>query len=235
MMLGVFREHYTLLPGETEDYLRSRLLDEILARNGQPSLRQCERLAEIALQRGGPTLDPETLCAEFQGRLDAAIDRRVSRLSRGEARPDDFLVQGARPFLEHLARTGLTLVVLSSTIQERVEEEARLLGIDHFFHGKIFGRTGDPQKFSKRAVFERLLREERLDGPRLLSFGDGPIEIRDTVELGGIAIAVCSDEHQNGSGLCDLRKHAQLHAAGAHAALPDFSSAPELLDFLLGR
>jgi hypothetical protein len=84
-------------------------------------------------------------------------------------------------------------------------------------------------------VLERLLKEERIQGSALVSFGDGPVEIADTRHLGGIAVGVCSDEHLNGSGLCDPLKRRQLAEAGAHCLVPDFRDCIGLIDRLLGK
>ncbi len=235
MMLEVFRPHVPRLEGESEASLEALLLDEIIARNGQPSIRQCERLAEITRQRGGSSLDAEEMRLEFQRKLDAAIERRSARIRGGTAQREDYLIPGATSFLERVVGAGLTPVILSSTLQDRLATEAALLGIGAIFGAHLYGGTGDPRTFSKRAVFERLLREEDIGGQRLLAFGDGPTEIRDAAELGGIAIAVCSDEEQNGSGLLDERKRRQLLEAGAQLAIPDFRGAATLLDSLLGR
>ncbi len=235
MMCDVVREHVPRREGESAEALEQLLLDEILALNGQPSIRQCERVAVMARERGGAILDPEALRAEFQHRLDAAIERRSERIRSGAAAPEDYLIPGAREFLACVHAANLTPVILSSTIQERVIAEAGLLDVAGLFRGRIFGGTGDPQKFSKRAVFERLLCEEGLSGEQLLAFGDGPTEIRDATELGGVAIAVCSDEEEHDSGRLDERKRCQLSAAGAQAAIANFHAAAGLLNELLGR
>jgi len=235
MMCDVFREHFPRLPGESGEQLEALMLDEIIALNGQPSIRQCERLAEMVRTRGGPHLDPETKRAEFQHRLDEAIVRRTERIRSGQVSREDYLIAGARDFLEQVRQSGITPAILSSTVQDRLETEAALLGIDHYFGRHIYGSSGDPLKFTKRAVFERLLQEEEITGAGLLAFGDGPTEIRDATELGGIAIAICSDEDHNGSGLLDERKSAQLRSAGAVDALPDYRNAGALLDRILGR
>lgn len=235
MMCAVFLEHFPERPRDTPESRRALLLDEILALNGRPSIYQCRRFVELVRERAGPELDAEHLRAEFQRRLDEAIARRIAKIRTGAAPPSAYLVHGAREFLGHVARASLTPAILSTTIQERLSEEAELLGIAHHFGPHLYGGTGNPLQFSKRAVFERLLREEGVLGERLLAFGDGPIETRDTKELGGIAIAVCSDETRNGSGVLDPRKLQQLFAAGADAAISDFRAAAALLDFLLGR
>ena len=60
------------------------------------------------------------------------------------------------------------------------------------------------------------------------------IFIRSTKEIGGLAIAVCSDEDHNGSGVMDPFKQRQLLDAGADAAIPDFRDAIALVDYLTG-
>ena len=157
-------------------------------------------------------------------------------MARGGAKQrDDYVVHGARPLLERLKHGGLTPIILSSTIEERVKEEAELLGLTGFFGRHIYGGTADPRLFSKRAVIDRLLREECLTGENLLSFGDGPVEIRETKAVGGLAIAVASDENHNGSGVMDPFKRRQLLDAGADAAIADFRDAVALLDLILHR
>jgi 3-deoxy-D-manno-octulosonate 8-phosphate phosphatase KdsC-like HAD superfamily phosphatase len=125
--------------------------------------------------------------------------------------------------------------VLSTTTETRVKEEADLLQIAEFFGDRINGSGVDAAKFSKREVFERILREDGIAGENLLSLGDGPVEIADTKALGGLAIAVCSDEDHNGSGVMDPHKRAQLLAAGADAAIPDYRDAIAMVEHLLGR
>jgi phosphoglycolate phosphatase-like HAD superfamily hydrolase len=235
MMFRVFREVYPARPAESEGAIHDLLLNLILGLNGRPTIIQMRRFAELVRERGGAAPDPEALRQEYQRRLDEAIAERSALIRSGRVGPDDFVVHGARLLLERLREKRLTPVILSSTVEERVREEARLLELSHFFGPHIYGGTGDPAAFSKLDVFMRLLRSEGISGRHLLSFGDGPVEIVNTKELGGLAIAVCSDEHHNGSGLMDPFKLRQLLAAGADAAIPDYRDAGTLLDFLLGR
>ncbi len=235
MMCDVFTPLFPSTEGEPAEALRGLLLDEILSLNGQPSIRQCERLADMLVARGGPSMPAETMRAEFQSRLDRAIEQRTLSIRNGEAAKEDYIVHGAAGALNNLASRGIAMAILSSTRQEPLQAEATLLGLDRFFEHRIFGSPKDPSGFAKRAVFERLLKDHGLDGNALLSFGDGPVEIGDTVGLGGTAIAICSDEERNGSGIMDERKRRLLHAAGAQAELPDYREAPALLDFLFGR
>jgi FMN phosphatase YigB (HAD superfamily) len=194
-----------------------------------------ERFAEVVGERGGPKLEAEALRQEFQEQLDAEIVARLTAIRSGAAAPDAFVVFAARPLLERLRELGITPIVLSSTIEYRVREEAEALGLTQYFGSHIYGSPADPTGFSKMAVFQRLLKEEGIQGEHLLSFGDGPVEIASTKELGGLAIAVCSDEEDNGSGVMDAFKRRQLMEAGADAAIPDFRDAVALLDYLLQK
>lgn len=235
MMCDVFMEHVELREGETVRAMRDYLIDETIALNGTPSVFQCRRFVEVNEARGGAKLDADGLRDEFQRRLDEAIGLRKAAVQGGAESGEDYLIHGTRAFLEHVRRAGLTPIILSSTVQERVRDEAKLLGIHTFFAHHIYGGVGDPQHFRKRAVFERLLVEEGVPGSQLLAFGDGPVELRDAKALGGLAVAICSDENQNGSGLIDHHKEKHLLAAGADAVLPDYRDAAPLLDRLLGR
>jgi hypothetical protein len=78
------------------------------------------------------------------------------------------------------------------------------------------------------------MREENVAGPRLLSFGDGPVEMRETKAVGGVAIGVASDEEHNGSGIPDRWKTRQLFEAGADVVIPDFRNPDQLLAAILG-
>ena len=233
IMFAVFRQHWRSLAGETESDRRAVMESIVFGLNGRPTLVQMQHFAERMNARPGAVLEAEALRSEFQERLDAKIAARLAAIRSSRAEPDAYVIFGARPLLKRLRAAGLTLVILSSTIEHRVREEAEALGLAEFFGRHIYGSGADPAAFSKMEVLQRLLHEERIAGGQLLSFGDGPVEIRSTKELGGLAIAVCSDENHNGSGAMDEVKRRQLLEAGADAAIPDFRDGPALVDFLL--
>jgi hypothetical protein len=79
-------------------------------------------------------------------------------------------------------------------------------------------------------VIERILRENQISGEQLLAFGDGYVEIQNTKEVGGLAIAVASDEAHNGSGNMDEWKRVRLLGVGADVVIPDFRDGEALLD-----
>jgi hypothetical protein len=84
-------------------------------------------------------------------------------------------------------------------------------------------------------VIDRILSENAIDGTKLLSFGDGYVEIQNTKDVGGLAIAVASDEANNGSGQMDEWKLERLSGVGADAVIPDYRDAGPLLELIFGR
>lgn len=234
IMHSVFERHW--VPEiEESPARRKEIFDSIIiGLNGRPTIHQMERFAHL-LEERKITRVPESLRLEYQEKLDQEIHRRLALIQSLNAPMDEFVVHGGRKLLEWLANAGLTLIVLSSTIEHRVREEAEALGLTHFFKNRIHGSGENPSAFSKMDVFQRILEEDGIEGKNLLSFGDGPVEIQCTKKLGGIAIAICSDETENGSGKMDPTKHSQLVHAGADAALPDFRDAPELMKYLLQK
>ena len=99
----------------------------------------------------------------------------------------------------------------------------------------IYGASDDYKQFSKKIVIQRILRENRISGERLLAFGDGYVEIENTKEVGGLAVAVASDEANNGSGRYDEWKRERLLGVGADVVIPDFRDAPALLERIFSK
>lgn len=234
IMARLFREYVRPAGGESEEALHEMLLRELLALNGKPSIHQMERCAELAHERGGSTPGPDLLLQDYRRRLEGAIQERTLAIRNGRQTRDDFVVHGARSFLEMLQDRGLRLSILSGTEEPRVREEAELLGLTDYFGEHIYGATAGPTQFSKQSVMTRLMRQERFDGEHLLALGDGPVEIVLAKELGGLAVGIASDENENGSGRPDELKLAQLREAGADVLVPDYRDAPALLHHLLG-
>lgn len=231
LMCQVFLPYYPRRADESVKEVQHLLTAEILSGNGLPSIFQMRKFVERVHARGAKAPAPEELLHEYQSRLDRIIAERSEMISRKAAQVDDFVVFGGRGMLDLLERRGFKLFVLSGTLEERVKEEANLLDLTRYFGERIFGSGAT--SFSKRVILDRILAEENLRGENLLCFGDGPVEILHAKELGGMAVAVASDENQNGSGRLDPMKRAQLIDAGAHLVVPDYRDAPALLDVLL--
>ncbi|PHX93860.1 MAG: haloacid dehalogenase, partial [Pedosphaera sp.] len=145
-----------------------------------------------------------------------------------------FVVPGGRAIIERLQTRGLKLYILSATLEPFVKQEAALLDLGRYFDGRIHGGHERTPAFSKGKVFDRILREEGISGAQLLSFGDGPVELHQTKELGGLAVAVASDETEIGSGKVHEQKRTQLIAAGADLVIPDYQCEEQLVKLLLG-
>ena len=233
MMFEIFKPHLALKPGESETALHDLLLNDILSLNGKPAIHQMRRGAERIAERGRTAPDPQRLLDDYAQRLDAEIQERTEAILGRCAAPDDFVVFGARKLLDQLRSRGLVLIILSGTAEPKVKQEAQLLNLSGYFGNHIYGSSDS--KFSKRAVLDRLFVEEKIAGENLLSFGDGPVEIQHTKELGGLAVAVASDEEVNGSGKVHPQKREQLLAAGADLLIPDYRDTAALLHCLFQK
>ena len=201
--------------------------ENIMLLNGKATIHQMVWLAGELRERGMQAAEPTVYLDEFLGRLQALIDERLA----GDR--EALLVFNARAMLEALRARGLMLHIASGTDERAVRREAEALGIADFFDERIHGAPADARAFSKMEIIEAILRDFDCPGSALLSFGDGHIETENTKRVGGLAVAVASDEAQPGSGRIDESKRARLLAAGADVVIPDFRNAAELLDILL--
>jgi phosphoglycolate phosphatase-like HAD superfamily hydrolase len=235
VMVPMFVEMLPPLPDETDEQRRQLCLDDIMRLNGKQTIYQMIQLAERIKERGGTPLEPLWYKHEYLRRLDARIRSRADGIRTGAVRRDDFLVHGARALLETFQQRGLTLYLASGTDEVFVKQEAELLDVNRYFGPHIYGAQDNYQNFSKKMVIERILRENNIPGAQLLSFGDGYVEIQNTKEVGGLAVAVASDEANNGSGRIDEWKRHRLLGVGADVVIPDYRDSEMLLTRILGR
>ncbi len=235
VMVAMFMEMLPRRPAVTEGQIRQQMTDDIMRLNGKQTIYQMIQFAERVGEHGGRAREPLWYKNEFLRRLDERIADRINGLHGGALKPDAFLVFGVRPALEDLRRRNLALYLASGTDEPYVRREALLLDVASYFGRHIYGALDDYRQFSKKMVIERLLRENQIPGERLLSFGDGYVEVENTREVGGLAIAVASDEAHNGSGRMDEWKHQRLRGAGADVLIPDFRDVPALLEMIFGK
>jgi len=233
VMVPMFAEFLPALDGEPEENRRKLCYEDIMRLNGKQTIYQMIQLAERIKERGGTPREPLWYKQEYLRRLDERIRDRVEGLRTGKLVPDDLLVYGSRRMLELIRERGLPMYLASGTDEIYVKQEAAWLGLTDFFGPRIYGALDDYKRFSKKMVIERILRENRIDGARLLSFGDGYVEIENTKEAGGLALAVASDEAHNGSGRFDAWKYNRLLEVGADVVIPDFRDAEALLEQIL--
>jgi phosphoglycolate phosphatase-like HAD superfamily hydrolase len=223
------------LGGESEETRRQLCHDDIMRLNGKQTIYQMIQLAERIKERGGTPREPLWYKHEYLRRLNERIHDRLEGLRSGKLRPDDLLVYGARRLLELLKASGLHLYLASGTDEAFVKEEAELLQVTRYFGRHVYGAIDDYKQFSKKMVIERILKENRIPGEQLLSFGDGYVEIQNTKEAGGLAVGVASDEANNGCGRFDEWKHRRLFGVGADMMIPDFRDAGALLNCILAK
>jgi phosphoglycolate phosphatase len=235
VMVPMFVEYLPRKTGETLEAVERLVLDDVMRLNGKQTIYQMIQLAERIQARGGQPRKPLWYKHEYLRRLEQHIGGRIAGLESGAIASDQLLVHGTRPLLEHLRARGLHLYLASGTDESAVKDEAALLGITQYFGPNIYGALDDYKRFSKKLVIERILREHGISGQQLLSFGDGYVEIENTKQVGGLAVAVASDEANNGSGRVDPWKRERLQGVGADAVIPDFRDAVPFVDYLLGR
>ncbi|MGE3808056.1 MAG: HAD family hydrolase [Gemmataceae bacterium] len=233
VMVPMFVEMLPPRAGESDEERRRLVFDDIMRLNGKQTIYQMMQLAERIRERGGSPHEPLWYKHEYLRRLHERIDRRLEDLRHKRCTPDEQLVHGSRALLELLRQRGLTLYLASGTDEPFVKAEAELLDVARYFQGRIYGAQDDYQSFSKKMVIERILRENAISGESLLAFGDGYVEIENTVQAGGLAVAVASDEANNGSGRMDEWKRQRLLGVGAAVVIADYRDAGPLLDCLL--
>jgi sugar/nucleoside kinase (ribokinase family)/phosphoglycolate phosphatase-like HAD superfamily hydrolase len=167
----------------------------------------------------------------YNNDLMRMVKEREKKLKRGELSVEDLTIKNVLPLLRKLHQAGIKLFLASGTDEEDVKNEAALLGYDGLFEGGIFGAVGDINKEAKKIVLDRIL--DKIgghDNRQMITFGDGPVEIRETHKRGGITIGVASNELKR-FGLNRI-KRTRLIKAGADIIVPDFTQSAELLKLL---
>jgi phosphoglycolate phosphatase len=235
VMLPMFVELLPPRPHEKESERRALLYDDIMRLNGKQTIYQMIQLAERINERGGVAKEPLWYKKEYLRRLDERIRARLESIRTKSVPRDHYLLHGARALLDDLQERGLKLYLASGTDESFVMEEARLLDVTTYFGEHIYGAKDDYKSFSKKVVIDRILQENQVPGERLLAFGDGYVEIENTKQAGGLAVAVASDEANNGSGRVDPWKRERLLGVGADMVIADYRDGAVLMKTILGE
>jgi len=235
VMVPMLVELLPRVDGDTDEGVCQMLYDDIMELNGKQTIYQMIQFAERVKERGGEPKEPVWYKREYLRRLDERIGDRVAGLRDGSVRREEWLVHRVGELLDKLRERGVVCYLLSGTDEEYVREEAALLGVDSHFEGRIYGARDDYQSFSKKIAMDRMFEEHGITGENLLSFGDGYVEIQNTKQLGGLAVAVASDEANNGSGKVDEWKRQRLLGVGADIVIADYRDAGPLLDMIFGN
>ena len=212
-----------------------RVREYIDKTTGVQTISQMEGLVtmvrEFACVPGPQILNASGYKAIYNAELMNLVRERIARLQRGELAAEDYTLKNAPAFLLALNRAGIKLYLASGTDIQDVINEARALGYADLFEGRIYGAEDNAVVEAKKVVLKRILNEI---GPtqagRLITFGDGPVEIRATHKRGGTTVGVASDEVRR-FGI-NREKRTRLIRAGADFIIPDYSQMSALLDFL---
>ncbi len=237
MIKAILGDRYETADETLYRKVRERTLDFIDKSTGIQTIVQMEGLVGMVREFG--VVPPEKVLDRFGYKriyneaLMEMVGQRVAKLQRGQLDVTDFTVKGAVEFLQALRDRGVTLYLASGTDHADVVAEAEALGHAKLFNGGIYGAVGDIDSCSKKMVLDRIMSENKLRGPELAVFGDGPVELRESRKRGGLAVGIASDEVRR-YGL-NLDKRARLIKAGVHLLVPDFSQRKELLQLLFGE
>jgi len=203
----------------------------VMELNGKQTIYQMIRLSEEIRARGGRPKEPLAYKERYHGLLMQRIANRRQALETGAIPAAQMLVPHAYEALRLLQERNVELYLASGTDEQYVREEAELLGLVPYFGRHIYGAIDDHRKFSKQMVIERILRENKVEGARLLGLGDGYVEIDNIKGAGGTAVAVASDEAGR-SGKPDPWKRDRLIGVGADIVIPDFRDFSSLCGYL---
>jgi phosphoglycolate phosphatase-like HAD superfamily hydrolase len=227
MMVEILME---LKTGEREEDLRA-VVEEFVGRlTGKQTMYQMVALAEEIEKRGGKPLDPLAYKNRYLDLLNDRIRDTLTELRESRCSPEKYLVPGARELLESLKERGLKMYLASGTDQIYMREEARLLDVDRYFDGGVYGALDDYKAFSKRILIQRLIASAECSGDQFLGFGDGYVEIENIKEVGGVTVGVATAEPE-----ClevDEWKRKRLTGVGADYIIPNYLCREELFQTL---
>ncbi len=234
MVKAILGDKYETADETLYHKVRKRVTDYIDKSTGIQTIIQMEALVEMVKEfgivRADKILDKFGYKEIYNDALMELVNRRIEKFRRGELDINDYTIKGALEFLEVLREKGIKLYLASGTDRQDVVAESEALGYAELFDGGVYGALGDVAKYSKKMVIERIMAENNLQGPELVVFGDGPVEIRECRKRDGIAVGVASDEIRR-HGL-STEKRTRLVKAGAHIIVPDFSQHETLTKLL---
>ncbi|MEP7110589.1 MAG: PfkB family carbohydrate kinase [Ferruginibacter sp.] len=235
MLKAVLGEQY-----ETADTLlfrevQNRILGFIDKTTGIQTIAQMAGLIDIIREfkcvPEGKILTAPEYKAIYNEAILELVDERLVKLRNNELSVEDFTLKNSVAFLTVLREAGIKLYLTSGTDETDVINEAGKLGYAHLFESNIYGSLGDIDNDAKKVVLERILTDIGKEKfASVVTFGDGPVEIRETHKRGGLTVGVASDEIRR-HGM-NAKKRSRLIKSGADIIVPDFSQPGMLLDLM---
>lgn len=232
MMKAVLGDLYQVADEALYHKVQTRVAEFIDKTTGIQTLVQMKGLVDLVKEFGcvpeNEILDEFGYKQIYNEELLLMVKEREKKIARGELSLEDFTLKNAVLLLGKLYNAGVKLTLASGTDEEDVINEARILGYDHLFEGRIYGAVGDVNKEAKKIVLDRILNKIGESGKgQIVTFGDGPVEIRETYKRKGITVGVASNEMKRHS--LNESKRTRLIKAGADIIVPDFSQLSQLL------
>jgi len=235
MIKAILGEKYKDAGVDIYKKIEERVNEYIDKTTGIQTLVQMKGLVDIIREFG--FVPEENILDEFgykkiyNDELLEMVKIRERKFANGELSLDDLTVKNAIAFVKKLYDAGIQLYLASGTDEEDVKSEAHTLGYDHLFTGGIFGAVGDINIEAKRIVLNRILDKIGHDAStQIITFGDGPVEIRETRKRGGLTVGVATNELRRYE--LNPKKRTRLIKAGADIVIPDFSQYSKLLKLL---
>jgi APA family basic amino acid/polyamine antiporter len=127
----------------------------------------------------------------------------------------------------------MTLYLASGTDEPYMKDEARLLDVERYFDGGVYGALDDYKSFSKGILIRRIIDSAAFRGDEFLAFGDGYVEIEEVKKVGGIAVGAATEEPE--CRVIDEWKRSRLIGVGADMIVPNFLEHDALLATLFPR
>lgn len=218
--------------GESEQDLTAVVEEYVGRLTGRQTIYQMIEFSDQVRSRGGKPKEPIEYKHDYLGLLMDKIRHRRKALQSGRADPDEMMVPGSRRLLDALQERGLKMYLASGTDQPFMREEARLLRVDSYFEGGMYGARDDYRNFSKKILVGDIVRESEFRGDDFLGFGDGFVEIDVVKSVGGHAVGLATDEPE--CVLVDRVKRERLVNVGADWIVPNYNAHNELMVALFG-
>ena len=235
MIKSILGENYMNTEIDVYKKVEERVNEFIDQTTGIQTLVQMKGLVDIVREFG--YLPEEKILDEFAYKkiyneeLLEMVRIRERKFVDGELSIDDLTIKNAIPFLKILYDAGIQLFLASGTDELDVKKEARALGYDHLFEGRIYGSVGDVTIEAKRIVLNRILDTIGDDASKqIITFGDGPVEIRETHKRGGLTVGLATNELRRYE--LNPQKRTRLIKAGADVVIPDFLQYQKILSLL---
>lgn len=215
--------------------IRTRVEEFINKTTGIQTMVQMKMLIPVIREFGmvpeNEILDEQGYKKIYNDELLVMVKKREEKLQKGEISVDVLTMKNSLQFLKILYDKGVRLYLTSGTDIEDVRHEAALLGYADLFEDRIYGAVGDVTIEAKRIVLDKILDSiGKSEAGTIVTFGDGPVEIRETHKRGGTTVGIASDEPA-GTGL-NIVKRTRLIKAGADIVAPDFTYSDQLLKLL---